>query len=78
MSEAFSSLERYILSEMQMSHIYQPVMLLELLRSNGAASVNEIAKALLSHDASQIEYYEQRTKNMVGKVWTCNGLVPVA
>jgi diadenosine tetraphosphate (Ap4A) HIT family hydrolase/5-methylcytosine-specific restriction endonuclease McrA len=55
-----------------MSHIYQPVMLLELPTSKGAASVNQIAKALLSHDASQIEYYEQITKNMVGKVLTKN------
>lgn len=38
----------------------------------GSASVNQIAKALLSHDASQIEYYEQITKNMVGKVLTKN------
>lgn len=70
MSDAFSSLERFIRDDMRMSHIYQPVMLLELLRSDGAASVNEIAKALLSHDASQIDYYEQITKNMVGKVLT--------
>jgi diadenosine tetraphosphate (Ap4A) HIT family hydrolase len=72
MSEAFASLERFIRDEMRMSHIYQPVMLLELLRSDGSASVNEIAKALLSHDASQIGYYEQITKNMVGKVLTKN------
>ena len=72
MSEAFSSLERFIRDEMRMSHIYQPVMLLELLRSGGTASVNAIAKALLFHDASQIDYYEQITKNMVGKVLTKN------
>ena len=70
MSEAFSSLERFIRHEMRMSHVYQPVMLLELLRSHGSSSVNQIARALLSHDASQIEYYEQITKNMVGKVLT--------
>lgn len=57
---------------MRMSHIYQPVMLLELLTSKGSASINQIAKALLSHDASQIEYYQQITKNMVGKVLTKN------
>lgn len=72
MSEAFTSLEHFIRNEMRMSHIYQPVMLLELLRSHGKASVNQIARALLSHDASQIEYYEQITKNMVGKVLTKN------
>lgn len=72
MSDAFTGLEHFIRNEMRMSHIYQPVMLLELLRSRGKASVNQIAHALLSHDASQIEYYVQITKNMVGKVLTKN------
>lgn len=72
MTEIFATLERFIRTEMRMSHIYQPVMLLELLRSGGFASVNQIATALLSHDASQIDYYEQITKNMVGKVLTKN------
>lgn len=72
MKDAFAKLEHFIRKEMRMSHIYQPVMLLELLNSKGAGSVNQIAKALLAHDASQIEYYEQITKNMVGKVLTKN------
>ena len=60
---------------MRMSHIYQPVMLMELLRKGGEASVSEIAKALLAQDLSQIEYYEQITKNMVGDVLTAkNGI----
>ena len=53
-----------------MSHIYQPVMLIEILKKNGSASTNDIAKALLSYDISQVEYYEHITKNMVGKVLT--------
>lgn len=72
MNDTFASLEHFIRNEMRMSHVYQPAMLLELLSSNGKASVNQIARALLSHDASQIEYYEQITKNMVGKVLTKN------
>jgi len=47
-------------------------MLVELLSNNGQASVTEIAKALLSRDVSQIDYYEHITKNMVGKVLTKN------
>ncbi|MFN7745014.1 MAG: HIT family hydrolase, partial [Hyphomonadaceae bacterium] len=70
MSDAFASLERFVRNEMRMSHIYQPVMLLELLSSGGQASIRQIAKALLAKDASQIEYYEQIVKNMVGKVLT--------
>ncbi|WP_251134596.1 HIT domain-containing protein [Falsiruegeria litorea] len=68
-------LHRYITQQMRMSHVYQPVMLRELLRSGGEVSVEQIAKALLSHDRSQVEYYEIRTKNMVGKVLTNNGVV---
>ncbi len=68
-------LQRYINEDMRMSHVYQPVMLLELLKSGGEASIEQIAKAMLLHDRSQIEYYEIRTKNMVGKVLTNNGIV---
>ena len=53
-----------------MSHVYQPVMLREVLRHRGAASVNDVARALLSEDRSQMRYYEQITKNMVGRVLT--------
>lgn len=72
MTVTFSSLEHFIRTEMRMSHIYQPVMLLELIKSGGFATTNQIAKSLLAHDASQIDYYEQITKNMVGKVLTKN------
>ena len=47
-------------------------MLKRIFLNDGSASVNEIAKDLLSYDQSQIEYYEDRTKNMVGKVLTNN------
>lgn len=53
-----------------MSHIYQPVMLMELLRSDGSASSRQIAKALLGRDDSQVAYYEHIIRNMVGKVLT--------
>jgi len=53
-----------------MSHIYQPVMLMELLKQKGKAAVSEIAKTLLVRDKSQVEYYEHITKNMVGRVLT--------
>lgn len=72
---SFERLARYIKTDMRMSHVYQPVMLEVLLRNGGAASTEDIAKALLSHDRSQIEYYELRTKMMVGKVLSQNGVV---
>jgi diadenosine tetraphosphate (Ap4A) HIT family hydrolase len=71
-STIFRRLSDFIQNEMRMSHVYQPVMLRALLTHRGEASVREIAKALLSEDQSQIEYYEQITKRMVGKVLTTN------
>lgn len=55
---------------MRMSHIYQPVMLMELLSRGGSASAAEIAKALLARDTSQARYYEHITRNVAGKVLT--------
>ena len=40
-----------------MSHIYQPLMLKVLLENGGHASVEKIAKALLSHEQSPVEFY---------------------
>lgn len=70
MTKQFEQLSHFILNQMKMQRIYQPVMLRELLNRNGSASTVEIAKALLNYDVSQIKHYEYITKNMVGKVLT--------
>lgn len=64
----FDQLKTFIEKSMRMSHIYQPVMLKTLLEKGGKASVRDIATSILVHDESQIEYYEQITKEMVGRV----------
>ena len=60
---------------MRMAHIYQPVMIKELLSRGGKASIRDIAAAFLARDASQLEYYEQITKrmpgNVLGQAWCC-------
>ena len=71
----FSKLKTYILEEMRMSHVYQPVMLRVLLERGGYANVEDIAKALLDQDKSEIEHYKDRTKNMVGRILAKNGIV---
>ena len=60
---------------MRMSHVYQPVMLMTLLKRHGACNETEIAKSILAHDQSQIEYYENITRNMVGSVLLGHGVV---
>jgi ATP adenylyltransferase len=72
---SFEHLREFIHNQMRMSHIYQPVMIKELLAHNGKASIRDIAAAFLARDESQLEYYEQITKSMPGKVLSKHGIV---
>ena len=71
----FPELKDFLMNKMRMSHIYQPVMLLSLLKNGGISSIESVAKDLLINDRSQMEYYDKVTKNMVGKVLTKNNVV---
>ncbi len=64
----FSDLKKFITEDMSMQHIYQPVMLIELLKNQGSASEEDIAKVILNRDPTQLDYYIDKVKNMVGKV----------
>ncbi len=71
----YEQLKDFIQNRMRMSHVYQPVMLMTLLRGGGRSSTGEIARSILAHDESQVEYYEGVTKNMVGRVLRNHGIV---
>jgi ATP adenylyltransferase len=73
--KSVEELRDFILNRMRMSHIYQPVMIKELLARGGTASLHDIAAAFLACDTSQIEYYEEITRDMPGKVLAKHGLV---
>jgi ATP adenylyltransferase len=72
---SYRKLADFVGRRMRMSHIYQPVMLLTLMRKRGRATTTEIAKSILLHDHSQIEYYENIVHNMVGQVLRRHGIV---
>jgi ATP adenylyltransferase len=57
----FSGLRDFI-TNMRMSHIYQPFILGELLRNAGHLSNRELASKLASLDTAQIAYYESILK----------------
>ena len=50
----FPELKDFLMNKMRMSHIYQPVMLMSLLKNGGVSSVESLAKDLLINDQSQI------------------------
>jgi len=64
----FDQLKQFIMTDMQMSHIYQPVMIMELLKRNGTATLEQIAQAILNHDPTKIDYYSEIVKNMVNHI----------
>jgi ATP adenylyltransferase len=49
-NHAFTRLRDFISTAMQMSHVYQPVMLRTLIDKGGKAAVSEVAQALLAED----------------------------
>jgi hypothetical protein len=71
----YERLVDFVKNRMRMSHVYQPVILMTLLQAGGRSSIEEIARSILAHDESQVEYYEGVTKNMVGRVLRSHGIV---
>ena len=60
---------------MRMSHIYQPVMIKTLLSNDGKSTIEQISRDILANDESQVDYYENITKNMVGRVLSNHKIV---
>lgn len=71
----YDELLKFIERDMRMSHVYQPVMLSTLLVHRGRASRETIARQLLNSDESQLDYYSEIVRDMVGKVLTRRGVV---
>ena len=71
----FDNLADFIRNRMRMSHVYQPVVLMSLLQHGGTRHEQDIARDLLSHDQSQIDYYTVIAKNMVGKVLRSHDII---
>jgi hypothetical protein len=49
-------------------------MLMELLGRRSPAPAQDVARRILGEDVTQIDYYTERVKRMVGKVLTGNGI----
>ena len=73
-SPTYERLSDTIARRMRMSHVYQPLMLMELLGRRSPAPAQDVARRILGEDVTQIEYYTERVKRMVGKVLTGNGI----
>ena len=48
-------LRHYIAERMRMSHVYQPLILMELLERRSPAPAQDVARRILGEDVTQIE-----------------------
>lgn len=71
----FGELEHFIKKKMQMTHIYQPVMIKKLLESGNRATAEDIAKIFIDYDESLLEYYKGRVMTWPKQVLTKHGVV---
>ena len=73
----FEALRDFIQKKLRMSHLYQPMVIRELITAGGKATVRQLALSLLAQDESQIRYYEDRIKKMPLAVLKKHGVVSV-
>ena len=71
----YEELLDFIDNKMRMSHVYQPLLIKELVESGGVATVRQLAAAFLSQDEGQLQYYEKRIKEMPVRVLKNHGVI---
>ena len=59
----------------RMQHIYLPLLVAELVDSDGSATKRQLAEALLVRDESQAMYYEKLLKEMPLRVLSKHGII---
>lgn len=60
----FEELRDFVENKMQMSHVYQPLLIRLLVDAGGQATVRQLAKELSAVDEAQILFYADRLKKM--------------
>jgi ATP adenylyltransferase len=64
----FSGLKTFLKSKMKLSHVYQPLLIKELIENGGKCTTRQLAVFMLKYDESQIRYFENRLKDMPIKI----------
>ena len=71
----FAELKTFITSKMKLSHLYQPLLIKELVENGGKATIRQLAVSFLKNDESQIQYFEKRLKDMPIKILSKHGII---
>ena len=68
-------LKEFIKDKMRLSHLYQPLLIKELIENGGKATIRQLAISFLKNDESQISYFEKRIKDMPLKILAKHGII---
>ncbi|MHB0885620.1 MAG: HIT family protein [Bacillota bacterium] len=68
-------LATFMLEEMRMQHVYQPLLIRTLIDAGGSATLRQLAVAFLARDERQIKGYERHIKTMPVDVLASHGVV---
>ena len=71
----FEDLIDFLEHRMNMSHIYQPLLIRALVDSGGTATIRQLAQSFLLQDESQLLFYEKRIREMPLKILRKHGVV---
>ncbi len=71
----FKELKNYLSKKMKLNHLYQPLLIRELIDTGNTSTIRQLAIAFLKNDESQISYYEKRLKDMPIKVLSKHGVI---
>jgi ATP adenylyltransferase len=71
----FENLKKFINSKMVMSHIYQPLLIRNLVDSGGQSTIRQLAVNFASYDESFIVQYEAILKSMPIKILMKHGVI---
>jgi diadenosine tetraphosphate (Ap4A) HIT family hydrolase/5-methylcytosine-specific restriction endonuclease McrA len=72
---SYQDLIDFLENKMRLSHVYQPLLIKSLIESGGSATIRQLANAFLSQDERQLQYYEDRIKQMPLKVLRSHDVV---
>jgi len=68
MSKKFEVLSEFLSDTMQMTKIYQPIMIAEILIHGGKATANQIAEAISGPERKNVEYFKRGVIRNAGPV----------
>jgi ATP adenylyltransferase len=74
----FNSLKVFLLGKMAMTHVYQPVIIKELLKLDGRATTRQLSMAVLAHDEGHILRYQKLIKRWPSITLQKHGVISVA